>query len=116
MVSAVVIDIAIGGKGRGFSSRVGQIGHCVGNGSAPLRGFFVAVLFRCQAADMDDATCFVRRCSTASTMNLFVKLQSCRSPWSNTYDPPIDDGAKPSSKLRDLEISANTAFDSYREM
>lgn len=41
---------------------------------------------------------------------------SYRSPWSNTYDPPLSDGAKPSDRLRDLEISANSAFDSYREM
>ena len=39
-----------------------------------------------------------------------------RSPWSNTYEPPLSDGAKPSDYLRDLEISANTAFDSYREL
>lgn len=41
---------------------------------------------------------------------------SYRSPWSNTYDPPLSDGAKPSDRLRDLEVSANAAFDSYREM
>lgn len=41
---------------------------------------------------------------------------SYRSPWSNTYDPPLDDGAVPSDKLRKLEIDANGAFDQYREM
>ncbi|XP_073246981.1 F-actin-capping protein subunit beta isoforms 1 and 2-like isoform X1 [Porites lutea] len=41
---------------------------------------------------------------------------SYRSPWSNTYDPPLDDGAVPSDRLRKLEIDANTAFDQYREM
>jgi len=41
---------------------------------------------------------------------------SYRSPWSNTYDPPLTDGATPSDSLRDLEVSANAAFDSYREM
>ena len=40
----------------------------------------------------------------------------CRSPWSNTYDPPLDDGAVPSDRLRKLEVDANTAFDQYREM
>ena len=40
----------------------------------------------------------------------------CRSPWSNEYDPPLDDGTVPSSKLRKLEITANEAFDTYREM
>uniref|UniRef100_A0A8W8KBE2 F-actin-capping protein subunit beta n=1 Tax=Magallana gigas TaxID=29159 RepID=A0A8W8KBE2_MAGGI len=41
---------------------------------------------------------------------------SYRSPWSNTYDPPLDDGTLPSDRLRKLEIDANTAFDQYREM
>ncbi|KAF4613781.1 hypothetical protein D9613_007484 [Agrocybe pediades] len=42
--------------------------------------------------------------------------ESYRSPWSNEYDPPIDDGAVPSSRMRKLEIQANEAFDTYREM
>lgn len=42
--------------------------------------------------------------------------ESYRSPWSNEYDPPLDDGTVPSPKLRKLEISANEAFDTYREM
>lgn len=41
---------------------------------------------------------------------------SYRSPWTNTYDPPIEDGAVPSDKLRQIEISANGAFDTYRDM
>jgi capping protein (actin filament) muscle Z-line, beta len=39
-----------------------------------------------------------------------------RSPWSNEYDPPLDDGTAPSVKLRKLEVTANDAFDTYREM
>ncbi|KAG8905909.1 F-actin-capping protein subunit beta [Tulasnella sp. 403] len=42
--------------------------------------------------------------------------ESYRSPWSNEYDPPLDDGTAPSPKLRKLEIQANEAFDAYREM
>jgi len=42
--------------------------------------------------------------------------ESYRSPWSNEYDPPIDDGTTPTPKLRKLEIAANEAFDTYREM
>jgi len=42
--------------------------------------------------------------------------ESYRSPWSNEYDPPIDDGTVPSVKLRKLEIAANDAFDTYREL
>nr|CAD7258900.1 unnamed protein product [Timema shepardi]CAD7571743.1 unnamed protein product [Timema californicum] len=41
---------------------------------------------------------------------------SYRSPWSNTYDPPLEDGSMPSERLRRLEIDANLAFDQYREM
>jgi len=41
---------------------------------------------------------------------------SYRSPWSNTYDPPLEDGAMPSDRLRKLEVDANAAFDQYREM
>ncbi|KAH7884418.1 F-actin-capping protein subunit beta [Phlebopus sp. FC_14] len=41
---------------------------------------------------------------------------SYRSPWSNEYDPPLEDGTTPTPKLRKLEIAANEAFDTYREM
>lgn len=40
---------------------------------------------------------------------------SYRSPWSNEFFPPIDDGFKPSSKLRKMEIEANQLFDIYRK-
>lgn len=50
------------------------------------------------------------KCISAITIVYF------RSPWSNTYDPPLDDGTLPSDRLRKLEIDANTAFDQYREM
>lgn len=39
-----------------------------------------------------------------------------RSPWSNTYDPALEDGATPSEKLRDMEVTANGVFDVYRSM
>jgi len=41
---------------------------------------------------------------------------SYRSPWTNSYDPPLEDGAMPSERLRKLEVDANAAFDQYREM
>ncbi|XP_044740606.1 F-actin-capping protein subunit beta isoform X1 [Chrysoperla carnea] len=41
---------------------------------------------------------------------------SYRSPWSNTYYPPLEDGSMPSERLRRLEVDANYAFDQYREM
>ncbi|KIK55069.1 hypothetical protein GYMLUDRAFT_248880 [Collybiopsis luxurians FD-317 M1] len=42
--------------------------------------------------------------------------ESYRSPWSNEYDPPLEDGTVSTPKLRKLEISANEAFDTYRTM
>ena len=41
---------------------------------------------------------------------------SHRSPWSNTYEPAIEDGFLPSEKLRNMEIEFNELFDAYREM
>lgn len=41
---------------------------------------------------------------------------SYRSPWSNKYDPPLDDGALPSAELRKVEVAANEIFDIYRDM
>lgn len=41
---------------------------------------------------------------------------SYRSPWSNKYDPPIDDGFLPSENLRAMEVEFNELFDAYREL
>jgi len=41
---------------------------------------------------------------------------SYRSPWSNKYEPAIEDGAVPSPELRKLEIGANEVFDIYRDL
>mmetsp|Transcript_13458 Transcript_13458/g.14621 ORF Transcript_13458/g.14621 Transcript_13458/m.14621 type:complete len:278 (+) Transcript_13458:169-1002(+) len=41
---------------------------------------------------------------------------SYRSPWSNKYDPPLEDGFLPSEKLRLMEIEFNELFDAYREL
>ncbi|CAG8450605.1 11123_t:CDS:10 [Ambispora leptoticha] len=41
---------------------------------------------------------------------------STRSPWSNEYDPPYPEGFVTTGKLRKLEITANEAFNIYREM
>ncbi len=48
-------------------------------------------------------------------MQLF-DLFSRRSPWSNRYEPHIDDGFMPSEKLRAMEIEFNELFDAYREL
>ena len=47
---------------------------------------------------------------------LVTVLYFIRSPWSNQYDPPMEDANLPSEQLRQLEIDANHAFDMYREM
>ena len=41
---------------------------------------------------------------------------SYRSPWSDTYFPPLQDGLHPSQKLRQLELHANEVFNIYREL
>uniref|UniRef100_A0A8H7NCQ5 F-actin-capping protein subunit beta n=1 Tax=Bionectria ochroleuca TaxID=29856 RepID=A0A8H7NCQ5_BIOOC len=58
---------------------------------------------------------------------------SYRSPWSNKFDPPLDEagaggvsgagesegageGAIPSERVRRMEVKANEAFDIYREL
>jgi len=41
---------------------------------------------------------------------------SYRSPWSNKYDPPLDDGQLPSAELRKLEIMANEVFLIFTEI
>jgi capping protein beta len=43
-------------------------------------------------------------------------MSAKRSPWSNEYDPPLEDGTKPSDSLRQLEVLANDAFDTYRDL
>lgn len=41
---------------------------------------------------------------------------SWRSPWSNEYDPPLEDGTRPSKPLRDLELRMGAAMDTYRQL
>jgi capping protein beta len=41
---------------------------------------------------------------------------SYRSPWSNKFNPPLEDGFAPSEELRKLEIEANYVFDAYRNL
>jgi capping protein beta len=41
---------------------------------------------------------------------------SYRSPWSNSYFPPQDDGFVPSAQLRKMEMEANDIFDTYRKL
>jgi len=41
---------------------------------------------------------------------------SYRSPWSNKYDPPMEEGTTPSPELRKFEVQANEVFDIYRDL
>jgi capping protein beta len=41
--------------------------------------------------------------------------ESFRSPWSNEYEPPLA-GTVPSTKLRQMEVAINDAFETYKQM
>lgn len=41
---------------------------------------------------------------------------SYRSPWSGEWEPKIDDPVVMDDAIRELEVKANEAFDSYREL
>lgn len=41
---------------------------------------------------------------------------SHRSPWSNAFDPPLDDAELPSDRVRAMELRLNDGFDVYREL
>lgn len=41
---------------------------------------------------------------------------SYRSPWSNRYDPPLEDGTVPSERLRSLEVELNSAMEQYQDL
>lgn len=62
----------------------------------------------------------VAKCSTTNKDYLLCDYNrdgdSYRSPWSNQYDPEIEDGAVPSDRVRAIELQANQAFDTYREL
>ncbi|KAK0657427.1 F-actin-capping protein subunit beta [Cercophora newfieldiana] len=67
----------------------------------------------------------VRRCKQTGRDYLICDYNrdgdSYRSPWSNQFDPPLDEsglggGAVPGERVRKMEIGANEAFDVYREL
>ncbi|KAL2812053.1 hypothetical protein BJX63DRAFT_421963 [Aspergillus granulosus] len=62
----------------------------------------------------------IRRCPKTKRDYLLCDYNrdgdSYRSPWSNEFDPPLDDGTVPSERVRKLEVAANDAFDVYREL
>jgi capping protein beta len=62
----------------------------------------------------------IRRCPKTKRDYLLCDYNrdgdSHRSPWSNEFDPPLDDGTVPSERVRKLEVAANDAFDVDREL
>jgi len=80
----------------------------------------------------------IRRCKQTGRDYLLCDYNrdgdSYRSPWSNQFDPPLDDapsvggvgpggtnegageGAVPGERVRRMEIKMNEAFDVYREL
>ncbi|KEY65176.1 hypothetical protein S7711_08284 [Stachybotrys chartarum IBT 7711] len=78
----------------------------------------------------------VKRCKQTGREYLICDYNrdgdSYRSPWSNQFDPPLDEGgaggvgaggsegagegAIPSERVRKMELKANDAFDVYREL
>lgn len=78
----------------------------------------------------------VRRCKQTGREYLLCDYNrdgdSYRSPWSNQFDPPLDEagaggvgaagsegageGAVPSERVRKMEVRANEAFDIYRDL
>ncbi|KAI9732446.1 MAG: F-actin-capping protein subunit beta [Cirrosporium novae-zelandiae] len=62
----------------------------------------------------------VRRCRRSGRDYLLCDYNrdgnSYRSPWSNEFDPPLEDGTVPSERVREMEKKANEAFDVYREL
>jgi capping protein beta len=69
-----------------------------------------------------DVPLAVRRCTKTGREFLCCDYNrdgdSWRSPWSNQFEPPLEDGEAvvPSDKVRKMEVKANEAFDVYREL
>ena len=67
----------------------------------------------------------VRRCRASGRDYLLCDYNrdgdSWRSPWSNEFDPPIEDdeaggGTRPSEGVRKLEVAMGEAVEVYREL
>lgn len=62
----------------------------------------------------------VRRCGVTGRDYLLCDYNrdgdSWRSPWSNEFEPEVEDGAKPSEKVRKMEVGMGEAVEVYREL
>ncbi|GAM86010.1 hypothetical protein ANO11243_040200 [Dothideomycetidae sp. 11243] len=67
-----------------------------------------------------DVPLSVARCRTTGKDYLLCDYNrdgdSHRSPWSNTFDPPLDDAELPSPRIRAMEVRLNEGVDVYREL
>lgn len=70
-----------------------------------------------------DVPLTVRRCTKSGREFLCCDYNrdgdSYRSPWSNQFEPPIDDadgGVVPSERVRAMEVKANEGFDVYQDL
>ena len=69
-----------------------------------------------------DVPLTVKRCSKTKREFLCCDYNrdgdSYRSPWSNEFEPPLDDGegVVPSERVRKMEMRANEAIDVYRDL
>ena len=57
--------------------------------------------------------CDAIRYNAVFNMNAVSCTRRARSPWSNQYDPPLEDGLVPPASLRELEVQANDVFAAY---
>jgi capping protein beta len=65
----------------------------------------------------------IRRCKTSGRDYLLCDYNrdgdSWRSPWSNEFEPVLEvgeEGAKPSERVRKMEVQMGDAVDVYREL
>jgi len=62
----------------------------------------------------------VRRCRKTGRDYLLCDYNrdgdSYRSPWSNEFDPPVEDAEYPSDRVRKMEVRMGEGFDVYREL
>ncbi|KAF2436662.1 F-actin capping protein beta subunit [Tothia fuscella] len=67
-----------------------------------------------------DVPLTVKKCSKSNREFLCCDYNrdgdSWRSPWSNAFEPPLEDGVCPSERVRRMEVRANEGFDVYREL
>lgn len=75
----------------------------------------LSILFLCCYLRLSSLLCCLLSIRKSFCVSFYYDFHSGRSPLSNTYHPPLEDGAYPSAELRKLEIEANEVFAVYRD-